>query len=153
MLEHILSRYPKEPSSLVMVLQDVQSELGYLPADALREVSVGLGVPRSRVYSVASFYNVLSLEPRGKHLVRVCLGTACHVRGAPLVLDAVQRELGVADGETTGDKKFTIRSVGCVGACAIAPVVEIDEEHYGQMTVPKVSKLLKKIGQKGEEGA
>ncbi len=153
MLENIFSRYPKEPSSLVMVLQDVQSELGYLPAEALGEVSTRLGVPRSRVYSVASFYNVLSLEPRGKHLVRVCMGTACHVRGAPLVLDAAVRELGVADGETTADKKFTIQSVGCVGACAIAPVVEIDEEHFGQLTVPKMSKLLKNIEQKGEEGA
>ncbi len=145
MLQEILSRYPSDRTSLVMVLQDVQSEFGYLPPDALKEISQELQIPSAQVYSVATFYNVLSLEPRGKNLVRVCMGTACHVRQAPLILDAVERDLGVEAGGTTDDKLFTVQSVGCVGACAIGPVVEINDAHHGHMTVTRMSKLLKKM--------
>jgi NADH-quinone oxidoreductase subunit E len=150
-IESILSRYPGDATSLVMVLQDVQSELGYLPAEALDRVSQGLRVPRSRVWAVAEFYHALSLEPRGEHLVRVCMGTACHVRGAPLILDAVERELEVAEGGTTADRRFTVQSVGCVGACAIGPVVEIDDLHHGHMTVGRISRVLKRVGDDDEE--
>jgi len=146
MLQEILSRYPEDQSSLVMILQDLQAAAGYLPKDALQEISQRLRIPRAQVYSVATFYNVLSLEPRGRHLVRVCMGTACHVRQAPLILDAAARELGVAAGHTTADREFTLQSVGCVGACAIGPVVEIDDVHHGHMTVTRMGKLLRKKG-------
>jgi NADH-quinone oxidoreductase subunit E len=144
MLEQILSRYPRDKTSLVMILQDVQAEEGYLSPESLEAVSAALGLPRSQVFAVATFYNVLSLEPRAKHLLRVCLGTACHVRGAPLILDAAERSLGIKDGGTTADREFTLQSVGCVGACAIGPVVEIDGEHHGHMDVTRTSKLVAK---------
>ena len=142
MLEQILSRYPRDKISLVMILQDVQAAEGYLSPESLDAVSAALGLPRSQVYAVATFYNVLSLEPRAVHLLRVCLGTACHVRGGQLVLDAAVRSLGVNDGGTTADREFTLQSVGCVGACAIGPIVEIDGEHHGQMDVNKMTRLL-----------
>jgi NADH:ubiquinone oxidoreductase subunit E len=126
-----------------MILQDVQAELGYLARESLDEIAHHLAMPVAQVHSVATFYNVFSLEPRGEHLVRVCLGTACHVRQAPLILDAALRDLGVKDGGTTADRKVTVQSVGCVGACAIGPVVEIDDSHHGHMTVPKMSRLLR----------
>ena len=142
MLEQILARYPQDKTSLVMILQDVQAEEGYLSPESLEAVSAALELPRSQVFAVATFYNVLSLEPRAKHLLRVCVGTACHVRGAPLILDAAVRSLGVEDGGTTADREFTLQSVGCVGACAIGPVVEVDGEHHGHMDVIKTTKLL-----------
>ncbi|MCU0663557.1 MAG: NAD(P)H-dependent oxidoreductase subunit E [Myxococcota bacterium] len=126
-----------------MILQDVQTELGYLAEESLAEIARHLSMPVAHVHSVATFYNVFSLEPRGEHLVRVCLGTACHVRQASLILDTALRELGVSDGGTTKDRKVTVQSVGCVGACAIGPVVEVDEVHHGHMTVPKMSRLLR----------
>lgn len=150
MLDKILSRYPNDAASLVMILQDVQAENGYLPKEVLAEISERLRIPKAQIYSVATFYNVLSLEPRGKHMVRVCMGTACHVRQAPLILDSAVRELGVDVGKTTPDGKFTLQSVGCVGACAIGPVVEIDDTHHGHMTVTKMGRLLRKMA--AEEG-
>lgn len=152
MLQKILSRYPDDRTSLVMILQDVQAELGYLPKDSLAEISRHLGIPRSQVYSVATFYNVLSLEPRGKHLVRVCMGTACHVRQAPLILDAAKRELGIDEGKTSDDRRFTLQSVGCVGACAIGPVVEVNDRHHGHMTVTGMGKLLRRLADEEAEG-
>ena len=148
MVEKILANYPRNQGSLVMVLQDVQAEFGYLPKEALEEVSRELGVPRSQVYSVASFYDVLSLKPRGTHLLRVCMGTACHVRQAPLLLEAAERDLAVEDGDTTDDGLFTVQSVGCVGACAIGPVVEIDGEHKGHMTVSQFSRRIARLKKK-----
>lgn len=145
MLDKILSRYPNDAASLVMILQDVQAENGYLPKEVLAEISERLRIPKAQIYSVATFYNVLSLEPRGKHMVRVCMGTACHVRQAPLILDSAVRELGVDVGKTTPDGKFTLQSVGCVGACAIGPVVEIDDTHHGHMTVTRMSRLLRRM--------
>lgn len=145
MLQQILERYPRDRTSLVMMLQDIQAAEGYLPAEVLDELARSLRMPRAELYAVATFYNVLSLEPRGRHLVRVCMGTACHVRQAPLILDAAARELGVGDGETTDDREFTLQSVGCVGACAIGPVVEVDTDHHGHMTVTKLGRLLRRL--------
>jgi NADH:ubiquinone oxidoreductase subunit E len=145
MLQQILERYPRDRTSLVMILQDIQAAEGYLPAPILDELARELRIPRAELYGLATFYTVLSLEPRGRHLVRVCMGTACHVRQAPLILDAAARELGVGDGETTTDREFTLQSVGCVGACAIGPVVEVDTDHHGHMTVTKMGRLLKRL--------
>lgn len=150
-VKEILRKYPKDRTNLVMILQDIQGVIGYLPKEGLELVSQSLKVPKSQVYAVAKFYRVLSLKPVGKNLSRVCMGTACHVRGAPLILDEMLRKLDIDEGETTPDGEFTVQTVGCVGACAIGPVVEINEKHYGHMDVAKVSKLLDGIKNKKEE--
>ncbi|MCX8053610.1 MAG: NAD(P)H-dependent oxidoreductase subunit E, partial [Armatimonadetes bacterium] len=129
-VEEVLRRYPSERSSLIPVLQDLNRELRYLPEDALRQVACSLGVPLSQVYHVATFYAAFSLTPRGKHTIKVCMGTACHVRGAPRILDEISRRLGIASGETTADGEFTLETVNCLGACALGPVVVIDDLYY-----------------------
>lgn len=131
--------------SLISILQDVQSEYHYLPEEALRRIAERLNLPPIQVYSVATFFKAFSLKPRGKHLVRVCLGTACHVRGASSVLDELARHLGIEPGETTKDMKFTLETVNCLGACALGPIVVIDGEYFGQMTPGKVKGFLKKF--------
>ncbi len=140
----ILDRYQRDPNLLVSILQDVQAELSYLPEEAIKEVSQGLEIPLTRVYSVSTFFKAFSLNPRGKHLINVCLGTACHVRGADKVLDGMEHELDILSGETTPDFKFTLETVNCVGACALGPIVIIDGKYHGQMTPDKVSSVLKK---------
>jgi NADH-quinone oxidoreductase subunit E len=141
-IKSILARYDGDPGMLVAILQDVQAEYNYLPKEALEKVGEGLGVPLSRVYSVASFYKAFSLKPRGRHLINVCLGTACHVRGAGKVLDEIERRLNIKSGETTEDLKYTLETVNCVGACALGPIVVVDGKYEGQMTAAKVKPLL-----------
>jgi len=141
-IKSILARYQSDPGMLVPILQDVQAEYNYLPKEALVQVGEGLGVPLSQVYSVASFFKAFSLKPRGRHLINVCLGTACHVRGAGRVLDEIERRLGVKSGETTKNMKYTLETVNCVGACALGPIVVIDGNYSGQMTGSKVKPLL-----------
>ena len=140
----ILKKYKGEKGLLVSVLQDIQSEYKYLPPEALKQVSEVMSIPMSQVYHVATFFKAFSLTPRGKHLASVCLGTACHVRGAPAVLDEVRRQLGIEPGGTTKDKKFSLETVNCVGACALGPIVIIDGDYTGQMTAAKVKEVLKK---------
>jgi len=138
----ILDGYKRDKSLLVSILQDTQSEYNYLPREALLEVSEGLDVPLSQVYSVATFFKSFSLKPRGRHLVNVCLGTACHVRGASRVLETIERELGISTGETDKGLKFTLETVNCVGACALGPIVIVDGEYSGEMKTDKVKPLL-----------
>lgn len=147
----ILDRYEGDRSQLISILQDIQAEYHYLPKEALTQVSQGLEVPLTRVYSVATFFRSFSLTPRGKHLVHVCLGTACHVRGAIRVLEEMERELGIARGKTTGDLKFTLETVNCVGACALGPIAIIDGEYAGQMKPDKVKGLLKKYHKESKD--
>jgi NADH-quinone oxidoreductase subunit E len=139
----VLEKYQRDKSALIDVLHDTQSEIGYLPKEALEEVGQGLGVPLSRVYSVATFFKAFSLKPRGRHLINVCLGTACHVRGADKVLEQMEKELGIKMGGNTPDLKFTLETVNCVGACALGPMVIIGEDYHGEMTPEKVSEVLK----------
>jgi len=139
----ILGKHKRDRSLLVAVLQDVQAEFNYLPREALTAVSDGLGVPLSQVYGVATFFKAFSLKPRGRHTIHVCLGTACHVRGAVRVLDRMEDELCVCAGQNTPDMKFTLETVNCVGACALGPVVVVDGEYVGQMSTEKVKPLLK----------
>jgi NADH-quinone oxidoreductase subunit E len=141
-VEAILDRYQSDETFLVSILQDVQAEYNYLPRETLEEVSRHLGVPLTQVYSVATFFKAFSLKPRGRHLINVCLGTACHVRGAVRVLEAIQRELGINPEETTEDLKYTLETVNCVGACALGPIVVVDGEHTGGMKTEKVKPLL-----------
>ena len=138
-----LQKYQHDKSLLVDILQDIQAETGYLPKEVLEETSRGLDIPLSRVYSVATFFKAFSLKPRGRHLVNVCMGTACHVRGAVKVLEKIEQELGIKTGETTADLKFTLETVNCVGACALGPMVIIGEDYHGEMTADAIGSVLK----------
>jgi len=138
-----LEKHQHNKSLLVDILQDIQAEIGYLPKEALQETSEGLGVPLSRVYSVATFFKAFSLTPRGRHLINVCLGTACHVRGAVKVLEKVEQELKIKRGQTTKDLNFTLETVNCVGACALGPMVIIGEDYHGEMTPEGIVSVLK----------
>lgn len=138
-----LQKHQHDKSLLVDILQDIQAEVGYLPKEVLQETSEGLGVPLSRVYSVATFFKAFSLTPRGRYLINVCMGTACHVRGAVKVLEKIEQELKVKRGETTKDLKYTLETVNCVGACALGPMVIIGEDYHGEMTPEAVVPVLK----------
>ncbi len=142
-VEEVLRRYPRERSSLIAVLQDLNRELRYLPEETLRRVASGLQVPLSQVYHVATFYSAFALKPRGKHTVKVCMGTACHVRGAPRILDEISRRLGIGSGETTADGEFTLETVNCLGACALGPIMVVDKKYHGRMSTNKIEGVLK----------
>jgi NADH-quinone oxidoreductase subunit E len=141
-VKSVLGRYQHDPGMLVSILQDIQAEYNYLPKKALVQVSQGLNIPLTQVYSVASFFKAFSLKPRGRHLINVCLGTACHVRGAVRILEEIERELGINPSETTQDFKYTLERVNCVGACALGPIVIVDGNYSGQMKSSKVKPLL-----------
>ena len=143
-VEKIVNRYQRDASMLVSILQDIQAKYNYLPRPALEEVSHCLNIAVSRVYSVGTFFKSFSLVPRGRHLINVCLGTACHVRGAARVMDTIERELGIKPGETTKDLKFSLERVNCIGACALGPVVVVDGENAGDMNSEKVKPLLQR---------
>ena len=144
-LDGILDRHDGDPSAVIAILQDVQEEVNYLPEGALRYVAGRLGIPASKVYRLSTFYRAFSLEPRGRHLIHVCTGTACHVRGAVRIVDALEREIGIRAGETDEQLEFTLETVNCVGACALGPVVVVDGDYYGEANPAKMSRMLKKI--------
>ncbi len=141
-IKGILARHNNDHGMLVGILQDAQKELGYVPREAMAAISKGLNVPLSQVYGVATFFKAFSLVPRGRHQINVCLGTACHVRGADNILDTVQRELGIKPGESDKDLNFSLETVNCVGACALGPIVIIDGNYAGEMKVDAVKPLL-----------
>jgi len=141
-IESIVESYGCSRDSLISILQDVQTEYHYLPEEALREVARMLDLPLIQVYGVATFFKAFSLQPRGEHLVHVCLGTACHVRGANSVLDEVKRRLRVEPGQTTDDMQYTLETVNCLGACALGPIVVVDGEYHGQITPRQVKKIF-----------
>ncbi len=145
----IVKSYGGDKSYLVPILQDVQKEFGYLPKDALTALSAALGVPISRIYEVATFYKAFSLKPKGRHHISLCMGTACHVRGADLILNSITDLLGIKDGETTDDLEYSFETVGCLGACALGPMVVVDGVYHGEMNIAKTTKLLKQLGKKG----
>lgn len=144
-MDSILKDKKCEPSELIEILQDIQKEEGYLPEESLREVSEGLSVPLIEVFRVANFYKAFTLQPRGKYLITVCMGTACHVRGAPKIIDEVLGQLNIKPGETTDNGLFTVEAVNCVGACALGPVVIINGKYYDHMTSGKLRKLIESI--------
>ncbi len=139
-------------TSLISVLEEVQARFRYLPREAMILVSERMGVPLSQVYSVATFYHAFTLKPRGKYLINVCLGTACHVRGSGRVLKQVSKLLNVKPGETTTDRQFTLETVNCLGACALGPVMVIEGAYFGQMTPARVESVLMKYASDGEQG-
>ncbi|MDQ7778230.1 MAG: NADH-quinone oxidoreductase subunit NuoE [Planctomycetota bacterium] len=130
----ILSRFKSEESSLIPILQEVQAEFSYLPVDAMRRIARFLRVPESRVFGVASFYAQFRFTPMGKNRVMACRGTACHVRGAPRILEEISKFLGVQEGETTPDMKYTLETVACIGCCALAPCVMVNKEVHAKLT-------------------
>jgi len=143
--ELIIKKHPQEKKELIPILQDIQVKFNYLPQDALVIVSDALKIPLINVISVATFYGAFCLTPRGKHVITICMGTACHVRGAPMILDEFKRKLDIDVEETTKDNLFTIETVNCLGACALGPIIVIDGDYYGQMKIRKVDKLIKKF--------
>ena len=145
MYENIIKNYPTgDRSCLIPLLQDIQSEYGYLPEEILAKVSDFIKMPFASVYGVATFYNQFRLTPLGKYVVRVCRGTACHVKNSANVLISLEAELGIKAGCTTRDKLFTLETVACIGACSIAPVININEEYFGRLTVQEIPKIIKK---------
>jgi len=147
-VKEIVQGYGGDRSYLVPIMQDVQKEFGYLSKDALMAISANLGVPISRVYEVATFYKAFSLKPKGRHHISLCMGTACHVRGADLILSNLTDILGIKEGETTNDLEYSLETVGCIGACALGPMVVVNGEYHGEMNITKTTKLLKKLGKK-----
>jgi len=143
-ISDILEKYNNEESSIIAILQDIQEKFGYLPKESLLQVSRDVNIPISRVLSLATFFKAFSLIPKGKHPIHVCMGTACHVRGAQLVLEKLERELKIKSGETTDDMNFSLDEVRCVGCCGLAPVVMVGEEVHGKITQTKVPGILKK---------
>ncbi len=141
-LSGILSRYSGEKSELIPVLQEAQNRFGYLPGEVMLEISRFLKVPESVVFGVVTFYAQFKLTPGGKRNVRVCRGTACHVRGGARILREVEERLGIKQGETTDDMEYTLETVACIGACALAPTMTIDKETHGQMTTRKVAEVV-----------
>jgi NADH:ubiquinone oxidoreductase subunit E len=143
-IEVIIQKHQGRPSALIPILLDIQHECRYLPEDALVLVSQKLSVPLSQIYSLATFYKAFSLKPRGKHSISVCLGTACHVQGSTLLLEKVERDLDVKRGDTTKDLKFDVEEVHCLGCCGLAPVMTVDRDLYGKVTLTKIPSILKK---------
>ncbi|MFZ7110351.1 MAG: NAD(P)H-dependent oxidoreductase subunit E [Desulfatiglandales bacterium] len=143
-IDQLLEKYQHTPSSIIAILQNLQEIENYLPEGDLAYISERLPMPLSQIYRIATFYNAFSLKPRGKCLINVCLGTACHVRGAARVLDKIRMDLGIDVGEMTKDEFFSLETVNCLGACALGPVVVIGGDYHGQMTPAKISTILKK---------
>ncbi|HID56491.1 TPA: NADH-quinone oxidoreductase subunit NuoE [Candidatus Poribacteria bacterium] len=144
-LDEVFRRYEGERGALIPILQDIQDIFGYLPQEALYQVSDRLNIPMSRVYGVLTFYSQFYLEPRGKNTIKVCLGTACHVKGAPRILRKLEEILGIKEGETTDDLKFTLETVRCLGTCFLAPVMMINQNYYGKLTPQRVERIIKGI--------
>jgi NADH-quinone oxidoreductase subunit E len=142
-VDSIIAKYGQENRGLIPALLDIQNEYHYLPPEALKRVAERMNIPMIRVYQVASFYKAFSLEPRGKHIITVCLGTACHVRGGEFIVDQIVRLLAIKPGETSKDMQFTLEAVNCLGCCSLGPVMVIDGKYYGNMAVSKVERVLK----------
>jgi NADH-quinone oxidoreductase subunit E len=149
-VDEIIDKYNAEKSSLIGIFQDVQAEYRYLPKEAISRVVERLSIPLTQAYMVATFYKSFSLVPRGEHEIHVCLGTACHLRGGQRLVENFERTLGVKAGGTTKDMKFTLETVNCLGACALAPLVRVDQKNYAKVTGDKISKIIKEYSPDGE---
>jgi NADH-quinone oxidoreductase subunit E len=144
-IDGIIKQYDGRESAILAILQDIQAREKYLPKEALEYVSQKMHIPLVHVFRIATFYNALSLKPRGRHKVDVCLGTACHVRGGNKILEKMERDLGISVGETTKDNRFTLESVHCVGCCSLGPVAVVDGNVFGRVSQEKVPALLKEF--------
>ena len=142
-LDEIMERYPGQPEYLIFMLQDIQAKYGYLSKESMQLACDRTGVPLTQGYSVATFYQSFRLDPKGEHEIRVCSGTACHLKGSKRLVEELERRLGVHAGETTDDLRYTLNTVNCDGACALAPVVVVDDEYQANMTAKKLERRLK----------
>ena len=142
-IDQIIDKHHGEASSLLQILLDIQSENHWLPKEAIVRVSEKLEVPLNRIQHIATFYKAFSLVPRGRHEVHICVGTACHVRGATRILDTVEQAIGIKPGETDMDLKYSLETVNCLGCCALGPVVEVDGKVHGKMTPGETADVLK----------
>ncbi|MGB9627764.1 MAG: NAD(P)H-dependent oxidoreductase subunit E [Thermodesulfobacteriota bacterium] len=142
-IDQIIERHHSDPNSLIQILLEVQRENHWLPKEALERISQRLQVPLSRIQHIATFYKAFSLVPKGRHEIHICMGTACHVRGAPRLLDTVQELIGIKPGETDTELKFSLETVNCLGCCALGPVVEIDGKHHGNMSPAQIDGVLR----------
>ena len=142
-IDQIIDKHQAEPSSLIQVMLEIQSENNWLPKETLDRISERLAVPLARILHIATFYKAFSLVPKGRHGVHICVGTACHVRGASRILDTVQEKTGIKPGETDLDLKFSLEVVNCLGCCALGPVMEIDGKTHGKMTPGETAEVLK----------
>jgi NADH-quinone oxidoreductase subunit E len=149
-VDEIIDKYNAEKSSLIGIFQDIQAQWRYLPREAIARVVERLGIPLTQAYMVATFYRSFSLVPRGEHEINVCLGTACHLRGGQRLVENFERALKVKAGGTTADMKFTLETVNCLGACALAPLVRVDQKNYGKMSGDKIAKIIKEYRPDGE---
>ena len=141
-LKSIFSSYDGKEGELIPILQQVQEELGYLPEKTISEIARFIGVSESRVYSVATFYAQFRFTPSGRNSIMACRGTACHVRGGPRVLEEIEKQLGIKEGETTPDMEFSLETVACIGTCGAAPTMMVNEDTYGHLTAKKISEIL-----------
>jgi NADH-quinone oxidoreductase subunit E len=141
-LKEVFSHYHGDRQELIPILQETQGKFRYLPAEAIREIAGFLRIPESTIYGVSTFYAQFKLTPLGRRIIRICRGTACHVRGAAKVLSEMEKQLGIRAGETTDDLEYTLETVACIGACALAPTMTIDNETHGKMTTKKVAEVL-----------
>ena len=141
-IKRILEKYPKEQRYCLAILQDLQRRYNYIPREGMEALSEYLACPLSSLYSMATFYKALSLKPKGRHIIKLCDGTACHIRGAQTLRDGITRVLGIREDETTPDGLFSLELVNCLGSCALAPVMVVDDTYYGKMTMEKLPEIL-----------
>lgn len=152
-MEKLIDEFERDQRELIHILHEVQKKFGYIPAEAVSRISKQLKISESEIFGVLTFYKAFSLKPRGEHLVTVCMGTACHVRGAPVILDEFKRKLGIESGETTEDNQFTLETVNCVGACALGPIAITDGEYHGQLKSREVDKIIEELMNKKKNGS
>lgn len=143
-VDEIIERYKGEEGVLIQLLLDIQNEFNWIPRAVIARISERMRIPKSQIYRIASFYKAMSLNPVGRHILQVCLGTACQVRGAPKILDRVEENLGIKEGATTSDMRFSLRRVNCLGCCAMGPVVVVDGDYHGKITAAQVEEILEK---------
>jgi NADH-quinone oxidoreductase subunit E len=153
LITQIVERYEGDPGMLIPMMQDLQAEYGYLPAEQLREIAKELKIPLTRVYGVAMFYSSFRLAPKGAHEVTLCMGTVCHLKGAPRISEAICQEYGIQPGGTTSDRLFTLQAVNCVGACALAPVMIVDGKYYDGVTPESALEILGGLSPEDQDSA
>ena len=144
-VQALIDNYPKDGRFALAVMQDMQRQYNHVPREGLEALAKHLDCPLSGLYSMATFYKALSLKPKGKHIIKVCDGTACHIRGSVNIIGAIERELGIRPGETTGDGEFSLETVNCLGACALAPVMVMDGKYYGNLTTGSLSGIFNAV--------
>jgi len=142
-IDQIIDKYEGEEGILIQLLLDIQQELNWIPKEVTERISQRLNIPQSQIYRVASFYTAMSLTPRGRHLVSVCMGTACHIRGSPRLLDRITDILKIQPGETSPDRRFTLKTVNCLGCCALGPVMVVDGKYHGKIAPTEAGEVLK----------